>query len=160
MSILSLQTAFPTFKNDGFIMEILTFLKHPSFVLEDRFGSVLALFRAPFGSSWGYFVSSLGLRTPRSTFVVPQAERRTLRSTFGAAKDERRTLRSTFGAPKDERRTFSSTFGPVHGCIRSYTIVYDCTQSCIIVYTLVEFTRPGKIALALTRLYTIVYNCV
>ena len=83
MSILSLQTAFPTFKNDGFIMEILTFLKHPSFDLEDRFGSVLALFRAPFGSSWGYFVSSLGLRTPRSTFVVPQAERRTLRSTFG-----------------------------------------------------------------------------
>ena len=100
MSILSLQTAFPTFKNDGFILEILTFLKHPSFDLEDRFGSVLALFRAPFGSSWGYFVSSLGLRTPRSTFVVPQAERRTLRSTFGAAKDERRTLRSTFVVPR------------------------------------------------------------
>ena len=70
MSILSLQTAFPTFKNDGFILEILTFVKNPSFVLEDRFGSVLALFRAPFGSSWGYFVSSLGLldrpnRVPR-----------------------------------------------------------------------------------------------
>ena len=110
MSMLSLQTAFPTFKNDGFMMEILTFLKNPSFVLEDRFGSVLALFRAPFGSSWGYFVSSLGLRTPRSTFVVPQAERRTLRSTSGAAKDERRTLCSTFGAPKDERRTLRSTF--------------------------------------------------
>ena len=110
MSILYLQTAFPTFTNDGFIMEILTFLKNQSFVLEDRFGSVLALFRAPFGSSWGYFVSSLGLRTPRSTFVVPQTERRTLRSTFGAAKDERRTLCSTFGAPKDERRTLRSTF--------------------------------------------------
>ena len=61
MSILSLQTAFPTFKNNSFIIEILSFLKNQSFVLEDRFGSVLALFRAPFGSSWGYFVSSLGL---------------------------------------------------------------------------------------------------
>ena len=60
MSILSLQTAFSTFKNDGFTIEILTFLKNQSFVLEDRFGSVLALFRASFGCSWGYFWGFLG----------------------------------------------------------------------------------------------------
>ena len=61
MSILSLQTAFPTFKNDGFTMEILTFLKNQSFVLEDWFGCFLALFLAHFGWSWGYFVGFLGL---------------------------------------------------------------------------------------------------
>ena len=61
MSILSSQTASPTLKNDGFLPGILTFLKNHSFVLEDRFGSFLALFLAHFGCSWGYLVSFLGL---------------------------------------------------------------------------------------------------
>ena len=61
VTILSLQTASPIFKNDGFTMEILTFLKNHSFVLEDRFGSFLALFLANVGWPWGYFVGFLGL---------------------------------------------------------------------------------------------------
>ena len=44
MLILSLQTASLPFKNDGFIMEILTFLKNQSFVFEDWFGSFLESF--------------------------------------------------------------------------------------------------------------------
>ena len=61
MSILSLQTASPSFKNNGFTIEILTFLKNHSFVLEDWFGSLLGLFLAHFGWSWGSFVGFLGL---------------------------------------------------------------------------------------------------
>ena len=61
VSILSLQTASPNFKNNGFIKEILTFLKNHSFVLEDWFGSFLGLFLAHFGWSWGSFVEFLGL---------------------------------------------------------------------------------------------------
>ena len=53
MSILSLQTASPNLKNDGFTMEILTFLKNQGFVLEDWFGSFLALFLAHFGVLYG-----------------------------------------------------------------------------------------------------------
>ena len=53
VSILSLQTAFLTFKNDGFTMEILTFLKNQSFVLENWFGCFLALFLAHFGVLYG-----------------------------------------------------------------------------------------------------------
>ena len=49
MSILRLQTASPNLKNNGFSMEILTFLKNQGFVLEDWFGSFLALFLAHFG---------------------------------------------------------------------------------------------------------------
>ena len=60
MSILSLQTASPTFKNDGFTMEILTFLKNQSFVLEDWFGCFLALFLAHFGWSVSYWKTGLG----------------------------------------------------------------------------------------------------
>ena len=60
MSILSLQTAFSTFKNDGFTMEILTCLRNQRFRPRDVFESVLGLSRAPFGSSWGYLGSSLG----------------------------------------------------------------------------------------------------
>ena len=61
MSILSLQTASPSFKNNGFTIEILTFLKNHSFLLEDWFGSLLGLFLAHFGWSWGSFVGFLGL---------------------------------------------------------------------------------------------------
>ena len=46
VSVLSLQTAFPTFKNNGFTMEILTFLKTHSFVLENCFGCSLVLLLA------------------------------------------------------------------------------------------------------------------
>ena len=53
MSILSLQTASPTFKNNGFTMEILTFLKNQGFVLENWFGCFLALFLAHFGVLYG-----------------------------------------------------------------------------------------------------------
>ena len=61
MSILSLQTASPSFKNNGFTIELLTFLKNHSFVLEDWFGSFLGLFLAHLRWSWGYFVGFLGL---------------------------------------------------------------------------------------------------
>ena len=60
MSILSLQTASPTFKNDGFTMEILTFLKNQSFVLENWFGYFLALFLADFGWSVSFWETGLG----------------------------------------------------------------------------------------------------
>ena len=73
MSILSLQTASPTFKNDGFTMEILTFLKNQRFRPKDGFESVLGLSRAPFGGSWGSLGSSLGpLDRPKraSRFVL------------------------------------------------------------------------------------------
>ena len=53
VSILSLQTASPNLKNDGFTMEILTFLKNQGFVLEDWFGSFLALFLAHVGVLYG-----------------------------------------------------------------------------------------------------------
>ena len=53
MSILSLQTASPNLKNDGFTMEILTFLKNHSFVVDDWFGSFLALFWAHVGVLYG-----------------------------------------------------------------------------------------------------------
>ena len=61
VTILSLQTASPIFTNDGFIMEILTFLENQSFVLADRFGSFLVPFLIHCGWYWGYFVSFLGL---------------------------------------------------------------------------------------------------
>ena len=60
MSILSLQTASPTFKNDGFTMEILTCLKNQSFVLENWFGCFLALFLVNFGWSVSYWKTGLG----------------------------------------------------------------------------------------------------
>ena len=60
MLILNLQTASPTFKNDGFTMEILTFLKNQSFVLENWFGCFLALFLADFGWSVSYWKTGLG----------------------------------------------------------------------------------------------------
>ena len=60
MSILSLQTASPNLKNDGFTMEILTFLKNQSFVLENWFGCFLALFLADFGWSVSYWKTGLG----------------------------------------------------------------------------------------------------
>ena len=53
VSILSLQTASPNLKNSCFPMEILTFLKNHSFVLEDWFGSFLALFLAHLGVLYG-----------------------------------------------------------------------------------------------------------
>ena len=53
MTILSLQTASPNLKNNGFSQEILTFLKNQGFVLEDWFGSFLALFLAHFGLLYG-----------------------------------------------------------------------------------------------------------
>ena len=43
VSILSLQTASPTFTNDGFTLEILTFLKKSRFIFKDGFESVLGL---------------------------------------------------------------------------------------------------------------------
>ena len=60
MSILSLQTASPNLKNDGFTMEILTFLKNQSFVLENWFGYFLALFLADFGWPVSYWKTGLG----------------------------------------------------------------------------------------------------
>ena len=53
MSILRLQTASPNLRNDGFSEEILTFLKNQVFVLEDWFGSFLALFWAHVGVLYG-----------------------------------------------------------------------------------------------------------
>ena len=51
--ILSLQTGSPNLKNDGFTMEILTFLKNHSFVVKDWSGSFLALFLAHVGVFYG-----------------------------------------------------------------------------------------------------------
>ena len=53
VTILSLQTASPNLKNDGFSMEILTFLKNHNFVVEDWSGSFLALFLAHVGVLYG-----------------------------------------------------------------------------------------------------------
>ena len=55
MTILSLQTASLISKNDGFTMEILTFLKNHSFVVEDRFGSFLDFFGFFLGGHGGIF---------------------------------------------------------------------------------------------------------
>ena len=48
MSILSLQTAFPTFKNDGFMMEILKFCEKSKFcfgrMVWERFGALSGSF--------------------------------------------------------------------------------------------------------------------
>ena len=60
-SILSSQTDAPTFEDDDFILGIITFLKNRRFRPKDGFESVWALSRVPFGSSWGYLGSSLGL---------------------------------------------------------------------------------------------------
>ena len=58
MSILSLQTASPNLKNDGFTSEFLTFLKNQGFVLENWFGCFLAIFLAHFrGTLWGLWGS-------------------------------------------------------------------------------------------------------
>ena len=54
VTILSLQTASPNLKNDGFTVEILTFLKNQRFRPKNCFKKVLELCRAPFGSSWGH----------------------------------------------------------------------------------------------------------
>ena len=53
VSILRLQTASPNLKNDGFTIEILTFLKKQSFVLGNWFGCFLALFLAHVGVLYG-----------------------------------------------------------------------------------------------------------
>ena len=53
MLILSSKTAAPNVKINGFTMEILTFVKNRSFVLEDGFGCFLALFLAHFGVLYG-----------------------------------------------------------------------------------------------------------
>ena len=53
VSILRLQTASPNLKNNCFSKEILTFLKNQGFVLEDWFGSFLALFLAHVGVLYG-----------------------------------------------------------------------------------------------------------
>ena len=50
-SILSSRTASPSFKNNGFTIEILTFLKNQRFRPKNCFKKVLELCRAPFGSS-------------------------------------------------------------------------------------------------------------
>ena len=52
-SILSSRTASPSLKNNGFTIEILTFLKNQRFRPKNCFKKVLELCRAPFGSFWG-----------------------------------------------------------------------------------------------------------
>ena len=67
MSILSLQTASPDLKNNGFIMEILTFLKNRGFVLEDWFGKMLSF---NLGVFWGHIWASGALRSFKLDFEI------------------------------------------------------------------------------------------